>query len=100
LRAYVIMGSGNLSCDMQGLSALLVNTGITPQQTMLLHLQVLEELVRGLGSRSARHVMTRADLLILEIMIDLAEGYRSRFLECVHPPRQLQLPGFDSDAAH
>jgi DNA-binding response OmpR family regulator len=95
LRAYVIMGSGNLNGDMQELAELLVGTGITPQQTMLLHLQVLEELVRGLGSRSARHVMTRADLLVLEIMIHLAEGYRGRFLERLYPPQQLLLPGFD-----
>jgi DNA-binding response OmpR family regulator len=95
LRAYVIMGSGNLNSDMQELAELLVSTGTTPQQTMLLHLQVLEELVRGLGSRSARHVMTRADLLVLEIMIHLAEGYRQRFLDRVHPPQQLLLPGFD-----
>jgi CheY-like chemotaxis protein len=98
LRAYVIMGSGNLTGDMQELSELLVTSGITPQQTMLLHLQVLEELVRGLGSRSARHVMTRADLLVLEIMIHLAEGYRGRLLERLRPPRQLNLPGFDSPA--
>jgi DNA-binding response OmpR family regulator len=93
LRAYVIMGSGNLTADMQELSELLVGSGVTPQQTMLLHLQVLEELVRGLGSRSARHVMTRADLLVLEIMIHLAEGYRDQFLQRVHPPQQLWLPG-------
>jgi DNA-binding response OmpR family regulator len=99
LRAYVIMGSGNLTADMQELSELLVASGVTPQQTMLLHLQVLEELVRGLGSRSARHVMTRADLLVLEIMIHLAEGYRSRFLECVHPPRQLWLPGVEKSCS-
>ena len=95
LRAYVIMGSGNLTGDMQELANLLVGIGITSQQTMLLHLQVLEELVRGLGNRSARHVMTRADLLVLELMIHLAEGYRARFLEQLQPPRQLSLPGFD-----
>jgi hypothetical protein len=95
LRAYVIMGSGNLNGDMQELAELLVGTGTTPQQTMLLHLQVLEELVRGLGSRSARHVMTRADLLVLEIMIHLADGYRQGLLERLHPPQQLLLPGFD-----
>jgi DNA-binding response OmpR family regulator len=98
LRAYVIMGSGNLTSDMQELADLLVTSGITPHQSMLLHLQVLEELVRGLGSRSARHVMTRADLLVLEIMVHLAEGYRIRYLERIHPPRQLALPGFDPAA--
>ncbi len=94
LRAYVIMGSGNLTCEMRELSNLLATTGVTPQQTMLLHLQVLEELIRGLGSRSARHVMTRADWLVLEMMIHVAEGYRERYLECKHPPQQQCLPGF------
>ncbi|MDZ4820845.1 MAG: hypothetical protein SGJ20_17915 [Planctomycetota bacterium] len=96
LRAYVIMGSGNLTHEMRGLTELFVTIGISPQQTMLLHLQVLEELVRGLGSRSARHVMTRADLLGLELMIHLAEGYRERYVECVNPPKQQWLPGFQS----
>jgi DNA-binding response OmpR family regulator len=94
LRAYVIMGSGNLMADMRELAQLLVNSGITPQQTMLLHVQVAEELVRGLGNRSARHVMTRADLLVLDLMIHVAEGYRSCLLERLQPPQQLSLPGF------
>ncbi len=78
LRAYVIMGSGNLTHEMGALAQLLVASGVSAQQTMLLHLQVLEEMIRGLGSRSARHVMTRADLLALEVMVNLAEGYRQR----------------------
>ncbi len=94
LRAYVIMGSGNLTAEMSTLADLLAAAGVTPQQTMLLHLEVLEQLVHGLGSRSARHVMSRADLLVLEVMVHLAEGYRRRYLERKHPPRQLPLPGF------
>lgn len=95
LRAYVIMGSGNLSQEMSRLADLLAAAMVTPQEGMLLHLYVLEELLSGLGSRSARHVMTRADMLILEVIINLAEGYRRRFLECLHPPRQQLLPGFE-----
>jgi DNA-binding response OmpR family regulator len=94
LRAYVVMGSGNLTAEMNTLADLLINAGITPQQTMLLHLEVLEQLIHGLGSRSARHVMSRADLLVLEVMVHLAEGYRSRYLDRQHPPQQLPLPGF------
>jgi DNA-binding NarL/FixJ family response regulator len=78
LRAYVVMGTGNLSDEMERLTDLLVETGASAQQAMRLHLQVLEEMVEGLGSRSARHVMNRADLLVLEVMIHLAEGYRCR----------------------
>lgn len=99
LRAYVIMGHGNLSAEMQQLSDLLAATGISPRQTMLLHLQVLEELLRGLGSRGARHVMTRGDLLVLEMMMHLAEGYRTRYLEQNIPVQQKWLPGFVEQAA-
>ncbi|MHB0957708.1 MAG: PleD family two-component system response regulator [Pirellulaceae bacterium] len=96
LRAYVIMGAGNLSAEMDHLAEMLAYAAVTPQQAMLLHLQVLEEMISGLGSRSARHVMSRADMLILEVMIHLAEQYRTRYLKHVCPPRQLALPGFDA----
>lgn len=91
LRAYVIMGSGNMAEEMRRLADLLTAANVTAHQAMLLHLHVLEEMIRGLGSRSARHVMTRADMLILEVVIHLAEGYRERFRQRMHPPRQLTL---------
>ncbi|MBC8869654.1 MAG: hypothetical protein H8E44_09565 [Planctomycetes bacterium] len=94
LRAYVIMGAGNLTEEMDILADLLVSAGVTAAEAMMLHLHVLEDMIRGLGSRSARHVMNRADLLILEVMMNLAEGYRDRFVRRVHPPRQQLLPGF------
>lgn len=99
LRAYVIMGSGNLTGEMTRLAELLATAGVTARQTIQLHVQVLEELIRGLGNRSARHVMNRADLLVLEVMVHLSEGYRERYLHRVHPPLQLILPGFDRPAA-
>jgi DNA-binding NarL/FixJ family response regulator len=99
LRAYVIMGSGNLASEMSVLAELLVSAGVSARQTLQLHLQVLEELVRGLGSRSARHVMTRADLLVLEVMVHLSEGYRERYVQRQHPLQQLRLPGFDLPAS-
>jgi DNA-binding NarL/FixJ family response regulator len=96
LRTYVIMGSGNLAEEMQRLGELLVAARVSPRQVMRLHLHVLEELIRGLGSRSARHVMNRADMLVLEVMIYLTERYRRDYLQRVHPPRQLSLPGFSA----
>lgn len=95
LRAYIIMGSGNLAAEMSTLADLLVAAGVSASQTMQLHLQALEEMVRGLGTRSARHVMSRADLLVLEVMVHLSEGYRRAWLQRRYPPRQLLLPGFD-----
>ncbi len=95
LRAYVVMGAGNLSDEMTRLAALLVDANVSARQTMHLHVCVLEELINSLGNRSARHVMTRADLLVLEVMAHLADGYRQRYHDRCHPPRQLELPGFD-----
>jgi hypothetical protein len=86
LRAYVVMGTGNLSQEMEHLAELLVSAGISAQQAMQMHLHVLEQMVAGLGSRGARHVMNRADLLVLEVMVHLVEAYQRRCLERVGPP--------------
>lgn len=101
LRAYVIMGIGNLTVEMAKLAELLASSGVSAQRAVQLHLDVLEQLVRGLGARSARHVMNRADLLILELMIHLADGYRRRYHDYERPPEQMLLPGFgfESEAA-
>ena len=95
LRTYVIMGSGNLAAELSQLADLLTAAGVTARQTMHLHLCVLEELVHGLGTRSTRHVMTRGDLLALEILMYMAEGYRQRYRERTCPPVQRALPGFE-----
>jgi hypothetical protein len=94
LRAYVVMGAGNLVDEMSTLANLLTEADVSAQRTMQLHVHVLEELIGSLGNRSARHVMTRADLLVLEIMAHLADGYRRRYHDEQRPSRQLDLPGF------
>jgi len=96
LRAYVVMGAGNLADEMVRLAAMLTEADVSAQRTMQLHVQVLEELVGSLGNRSARHVMTRADLLVLEIMAHLADGYRRRYHEGCRGGKQLGLPGFEA----
>lgn len=95
LRAYVIMGTGNLADEMRALAEVLVAAGISSQQAVHLHLHALADLLTGLGGRSARHVLTRADLAVLEVVSHLAEGYRRRYNERLRPPRQRWLPGFD-----
>lgn len=94
LRAYVIMGSGNLTEEMRSLAQMLVVAGVTARQTMHLHVHALEDLIRGLGNRSARHVITRADLLLVEVMVHLCEGYRHRQIRPSRPSQQMLLPGF------
>lgn len=97
LRIYVIMGAGNLADELRRLAALLVAADITARQTVRMHLDVLAEMISGLGARSSRHIMTRADLLILEVMMHLGEGYRRSYRELVHPPTQHLLPGFEGN---
>jgi hypothetical protein len=93
------MGSGNLAHDLSELADSLATAGVSAPQAIELHVQVLEELVRGLGSRSARHVMSRADLLVLEVIVHLAEGYRRRLDEVRRPVRQQLLPGLGEPLA-
>jgi DNA-binding NarL/FixJ family response regulator len=95
LRTHVIMGSGQLTEEMNKLADLLATAEVTARQMMWLHLRVLEELIRGLGNRSARHVMNRADLLVVDVLVHLAERYRQRYLDRVRPPRQMLIPGLD-----
>lgn len=99
LRTYVIMGSGNLARDLENLVRVLAELGVNARQTLQLHVFVLAELVRGLGSRSTRHVMTRADLLALEIISHLAEAYQTRYRSVARPAVQRWLPGFEDAAA-
>ena len=87
LRAYIVMGSGSLNAELGALADSLAAAGVTAQQTLQIHLQVLEDAVLSLGNRSARHVMNRADLLVLELMMHLCDGYSQR------------LPNSDTDSA-
>ena len=78
LRTYVIMGSGNLASEIIKLAEVLAQAGFAPREVLDLHLARVERLVRGLGNRSTRHVMARADLLALELMVRLGECYQRR----------------------
>lgn len=73
LRAYVVMGAGTLRDELIALTDILARAGILPRQALDMHLSVLGEEVQSLGSRSARHVMARADLLALELVVHLAD---------------------------
>lgn len=78
LRTYVIMGSGSLGRDIAQLAEIIAMADLNPRETLQFHLERVETLVRGLGQRSTRHVMARADLLALELMVHLGECYQRR----------------------
>jgi len=79
LRTYVVMGSGNLAGELCDLAQFLLRSQVTAEETLRGHLQVLHETVQELGPRSARHVMNRGALLVLEVLLHLADGYRREF---------------------
>jgi hypothetical protein len=78
LRTYVIMGSGSLASEIAAFAKLVATAGVTPRRALQFHLDRVESLVRDLGNRSARHVMARADLLALELMVHVGEEYQQR----------------------
>lgn len=82
LKAYIIMGSGHLHGHIAELAALLVASGSPASDALRLHATVLDETIQGLGNRSARHVMNRADLLALEFFLEIAEGFRQQQRGC------------------
>jgi CheY-like chemotaxis protein len=95
LRTYVIMGCGSLKREVTELVEILAATGVSAASLLQLHIHVVADVIRGLGSRSSRHVINRAHLLIVELMMQLADSYRQRFWERYHPATQLFLPGFE-----
>lgn len=92
LRTYVIMGSGSLGGEIAQLASVLAEVGLSPRDTLSLHLEQVEHLLSGLGNRSSRHVMSRADLLALELVIHIGECYQQAAAD--HNSAQ-----HDSDAA-
>ena len=73
LRTFVIMGSGRMSGEIAAFAETLAVAGMGPREALKLHLEGVDELVRGLGNRSTRHVLNRADLLALELVVQLGE---------------------------
>ncbi|MEZ6047690.1 MAG: hypothetical protein R3C11_19345 [Planctomycetaceae bacterium] len=78
LKSYVVMGTGSLNEEIKEVAFQIEMSGLSIRETMALHLEQVEALMTGLGNRSSRHIMSRADLLILELMMHLAEQKKTR----------------------
>lgn len=72
LRSYVLMGSGSLASEIAEIADQLVEVGVAPPEALQLHVRSVEDLVKGLGNRSSRHIVARGDLLAVELMMHLA----------------------------
>ena len=91
LRSYVLMGSGSLAAEISEMADRLVAARVPPHEALQLHLGCVEGLVKGLGNRSARHIMARADLLAVEMMTHLA--HRSQAVTGAGTPRTTAAVG-------
>jgi len=78
LRAQVILGAESTSNQLTAFSDRLAAASVTPRQLLELHLSSVEQLVRGMGNNSSRHILARAELLLLELLIQLGECYQRR----------------------
>jgi hypothetical protein len=63
--------------ELAPLAAALIAADVPPQQLLALHAAAVQRLAAGLDESAARHVHSRADRLALDLMVELAEGYRS-----------------------
>ncbi len=73
LRSAVLAGPEQLDCETQTLAAELAARGLSAADLLALHVDAVESLVRGLGGRSAPHVLQRTDLVAMELLVRLAD---------------------------
>lgn len=78
LRTYVMTGTVNLAVEIRKLAQTFALAHLTPRQVLQLHLEQLEALVKGIGQRSARHILDRANVLCLELMVLLCECFEEQ----------------------
>ncbi|MBQ2620033.1 MAG: response regulator [Thermoguttaceae bacterium] len=76
LRSYVVMGAGCMTKQLSSIAALLAKGGISAREAMAIHLECVGSMIESNGGRSSRHVMARADELIMELLVHLTEEYR------------------------
>ncbi len=71
LRIYVVTGCGSLSEEVSQLVGRLTKCEVTLREALVAHTTAVEELVLGLGNRSAWHVISRGNLLAYELVLQM-----------------------------
>ncbi len=79
LKTYVIMGVGSLPKEVLSLVQVLVENNISAPEVIEVHLKALDGLIEKNGGRSTRHLMARADQLLVEFLTHLSEYYRLNY---------------------
>ncbi len=93
LQTYIVMGGGQLTHEIESLTLRLIVEGINGPRAIAMHVGVLEEVIHELGNRSARHVMSRADMLFIELLVHLCEGFREKADRIAAPAATFFLNG-------
>lgn len=73
LRTYVIVGSGSIASEVKQFCRIFRQAALCPAEVVAVHLSVLEEMVEQLGVKSSRHVVNRANLMLVQLLICLSE---------------------------
>lgn len=76
LRAYVVMGSGHLGPTLEEWAERLAAHRPAAGAVLSMHLRGVELVLEGLGGRGGRHIHNRADLLLVELLMRIADRYR------------------------
>lgn len=75
LRTHGMMGEGSLSVEVSQLAKILCQSGIDPGTVLEMHLRQTENLISRAGNRSSRHLVSRADLLAIELLLYMGQFY-------------------------
>jgi len=74
LHIYVVSGSGNLRTEVGQLTERLTRSEVTLAEALTAYTMAAEDLVRGLGSRTAWHILGRGNLLTCELIMQMQSG--------------------------
>ncbi|MCG6154750.1 hypothetical protein [Rubinisphaera margarita] len=76
LKTVILDGLRSSQQELKDAIAEFRSTLASPGQLLSVHLRAVESLLTGTGNRSSRHILQRADQLLVEAMVCLAEDYR------------------------
>ncbi len=75
LRSHVMTGTTSFAAEISKLARTFALAHLTPRQVLQLHVDQVELLIKGIGQRSARHIIDRANVLCLELLLLLCECF-------------------------
>lgn len=78
LKASILSGANRLTSEIVRFVDDLIESDAAPADVLALHIERVRALADGWGGRASQHLVSRADLLVLEVLAQLGEHYRQR----------------------